>query len=103
MAQDEVAMALGSPNIVTRDKDGMETWIYDKIATERSYSSSGTTAGISAGAVGAGGSGVVGGGAGLGHARTAGASSTTQRTLTVVIKYDAAGRVKTVDYHSSRF
>src|SRR5437763_709289 len=34
MSQASVAEALGSPNIVTRDDDGMETWIYDKIATE---------------------------------------------------------------------
>ncbi|MEI6127326.1 MAG: hypothetical protein WCQ99_12320, partial [Pseudomonadota bacterium] len=34
MSQATVAEALGSPNIVTRDEDGQETWIYDKIATE---------------------------------------------------------------------
>ena len=40
MTQDQVAAALGSPNIVTRDAAGRETWIYDKIASEASYSSS---------------------------------------------------------------
>ena len=38
--EDQVATALGSPNIVTRDAEGRETWIYDKIATEASYSNS---------------------------------------------------------------
>ena len=40
LTQDQVAEALGSPNIVTRDASGNETWIYDKIATEASYSNS---------------------------------------------------------------
>src|SRR5262245_43954396 len=34
MSQDIVTLALGSPNIVTQDSEGKETWIYDKIATE---------------------------------------------------------------------
>ena len=38
MSQADVAIALGSPNIVTKDTGGTETWIYDKIATEASYS-----------------------------------------------------------------
>ncbi len=37
MTQADVAEALGSPNIVTRDSDCNESWIYDKIATEVSY------------------------------------------------------------------
>ena len=38
MSQGEVASALGSPNIVTKDQNGSQTWIYDKIASEVSYS-----------------------------------------------------------------
>lgn len=34
MTQSEVLQALGSPNLVTRDKDGLETWAYDKASTE---------------------------------------------------------------------
>src|SRR3990172_1845529 len=37
MSQADVANALGSPNIVTKDSNGKETWIYDKIASEASY------------------------------------------------------------------
>ena len=40
MSQADVAESLGSPNIVSKDNGGQETWIYDKIATEASYSRS---------------------------------------------------------------
>ena len=40
MSQADVAAALGSPNMVTTDAKGNETWIYDKVATETSYSDS---------------------------------------------------------------
>ena len=40
MSQADVAAALGSPNLVTKDKKGIETWIYDKISTEYAYSTS---------------------------------------------------------------
>lgn len=33
MSQDEVVLALGSPNIVTQDANGKETWIYDKMSS----------------------------------------------------------------------
>ena len=39
MSGADVAAALGSPNVVTTDEDRRETWIYDKISTERAYSS----------------------------------------------------------------
>jgi outer membrane protein assembly factor BamE (lipoprotein component of BamABCDE complex) len=87
LTQGEVAAALGSPNIVTRDAAGQETWIYDKIATEASYSTSDAYGTILI----------------LGAGRAAGATSTTQRTLTVVIKFDAANQVDTFTYHASRF
>jgi len=38
MSQSDVAKALGSPNMVTKDKDGIETWIYDKVSTDYAYS-----------------------------------------------------------------
>jgi len=87
MAQAEVAEALGSPNIVMKDDSGHESWVYDKIASE----------------VQSGGSGgywtliLVGGS--WGRSGTA----STQRTLTVVIKFDAKSRVKAVSYHASKF
>ena len=107
MAQAEVAEALGSPNIVTKDSAGDETWIYDKIATEASYSSSKRSDSIGGG-VGAGGitgSALILGGVGgvRRGSSAAGASSITQKTLTVVIKFDKQGLVKSFSYHASKF
>src|SRR5512144_3058182 len=59
MSQADVAGALGSPNIVTRDSEGKETWIYDKIATEASYSSDRGGAGGLGGAGGIAGSALI--------------------------------------------
>ncbi len=105
--QSEVAAALGSPNIVTSDADGTEVWIYDKIATETSRSESDRSQKTS---VGAGvGTGVLGAIVGIGGSRSvrgsdsAGATSQTQRTLTVVIKFDDKRLVKSVRYQSSSF
>jgi outer membrane protein assembly factor BamE (lipoprotein component of BamABCDE complex) len=103
MSQADVAIALGSPNIVTRDSSGKETWIYDKIATEASYSKSSGNVKGAAGAGGIPGStlllGIIGGGA----SRDSGAASTTQKTLTVVIKFDENALVETFSYHMSKF
>jgi len=98
MSQADVAAALGSPNLVTKDKKGVETWIYDKISTEYAYSTS--SGGVSALVLGWGGSA-----AGLGGGsvnRSSGASSTTQRTLTVIIKF-IEGEVDEFTYRSSSF
>jgi outer membrane protein assembly factor BamE (lipoprotein component of BamABCDE complex) len=87
LTADQVATALGSPNIVTRDAAGRETWIYDKVATEASYSRSSAYGTILL----------------LGSGNAAGAASQSQRTLTVVIKFDGKQQVDTFSYHSSRF
>ena len=103
MSGAEVASVLGSPNIVTSDEDRRETWVYDKIATERAYSAD--SGGIATLILGGGpvGAGALGGGAAPGYSSGAGASSTTQRTLTVVIKFDKQSRVRDFAYHSSKF
>ena len=87
MSQADVASALGSPNIVTRDKTGKETWIYDKIASEVSYSTSDSYGTILI----------------LGGSASSGAVSSSQRTLTVVIRFDDESQVESFTYHSSRF
>ena len=87
MDQAAVAEALGSPNIVSKDKEGKETWIYDKIATEGSYS--------------IGRSSVIG--LLLVSGRSSGAAASTQKTLTVVIKFDDQQLVDTFSYHTSKF
>lgn len=99
MSGAEVAQVLGSPNIVTTDEERREVWIYDRIATDRAYSTS--SGGISALILGAGG-GAAGGIGGSGSA-SAGASSTSQRALTVIIKFDQEKKVRDFAYHQSTF
>jgi outer membrane protein assembly factor BamE (lipoprotein component of BamABCDE complex) len=103
MSQADVAVALGSPNIVTNDGSGKETWIYDKIATEASYSASQGSMGGGVGAGGLAGSALILGGVGGVYSKSAGASSTTQKTLTVVIKFDQKKKVESFSYHASKF
>lgn len=87
MSSADVAQVLGSPNIVSTDEERREVWIYDKIATDRAQSSS--SGGVSI---------LI-----LGAASSAGASSTSQRTLTVIIKFDNVGKVRDFAYHTTRF
>ena len=103
MSGADVAEALGSPNIVTTDGEGREVWIYDKISTDVTYSrsSGGGIIGLLIGTIS--GDVLAGGGAGGSVSRSAGAESTTQRTLTVVIKFDEYKRVRDFAYHASRF
>ena len=86
MGQDEVAIALGSPNIVTCDKEKRETWIYDKIASEvRRSGSRGFILFCQTGA------------------DYVTRADISQKTLTVVIKFDNEKKVESVSYHSSKF
>jgi len=99
MSGAEVAQVLGSPNIVSTDEQRREVWIYDKISTDTAYSTS--NGGISALILGGGGS--VGGGIAPGYNQGSGASSKSQRTLTVIIKFDDNNKVRDFAYHTSRF
>lgn len=113
--QNQVAIALGSPNIVTRDNNNQETWIYDKIASEASFSQDfgGANAFISGqGGLGSNTNsigfpipfpGSLNGSVGGNYNKQSGAASITQRTLTVIVKFDARNQVETVSYHSSKF
>ena len=87
MSAAEVAEALGSPNIVTTDEERREVWIYDKMATEASYSSKdGYVFALI-----------------LGGSSSAKSSSVSQRTLTVIIKFDENKKVRDFAYHASSF
>lgn len=99
MSGAEVVQVLGSPNMVSTDENRREVWVYDKVATEYAYSAS--SGGISALILGAG-SDVLGGG-GVSGSSASGASSTSQRTLTIVIKFDDAGKVRDFAYHTTQF
>lgn len=83
----EVVEALGSPNVVTSEDGGREVWVYDKFATDVVASESHGGAWLILGVVGG----------------STGAASKSQRTLTVVIKFDDQKKVRDFAYHSSRF
>lgn len=99
MSGAQVAEALGSPNIVTTDEERREVWVYDKFSTDTVASTS--SGGISALILGW--SDSVGGGAAPGVGGSAGARSQSQRTLTVIIKFDHDKRVRDFAYHKSSF
>ena len=103
MTNAQVVEVLGAPNMVTTDEKRRENWVYDKISTETVYSrsSGGVSALILGGAFG--GSGAVGGGVGAGYSSGAGALSTSQRTLTIIIKFNKQNRVRDFAYRLSSF
>jgi outer membrane protein assembly factor BamE (lipoprotein component of BamABCDE complex) len=103
MTNAEVVEALGSPNMVTTDEKRRESWVYDKISTDTVYSTS--SGGVNALVLGGGliGAGLIGGLGGGHTSSSAGARSTTQRTLTVIIKFDESNRVRDFSYRSSSF
>ena len=103
MLQSEVAAALGSPNIVTRDNGGKESWIYDRIATEVSYRQSEGSIGAGGGAGAARGNSLLIGVLTGGYGSSSGAMASSQKTLTVIIKFDQQSRVDEFSYHQSRF
>ena len=87
MPSSQVIEALGSPNVVSTDENRLEVWVYDKIATDVTYSNNNGGVWLLLGSVGG----------------ASGASSTSQRTLTIIIKFDADKKVRDFAYHSSSF
>jgi outer membrane protein assembly factor BamE (lipoprotein component of BamABCDE complex) len=83
----DVVEALGSPNVVTTDELGREVWVYDRISTETAFSEG---SGYATALI-------------LGGAGRAGASSRSQRTLTIIIKFDEAKQVRDFAYRQSSF
>ena len=82
-----VAQILGSPNIVTTDEKRREVWIYDKVSSDRvdeEHSVGGTI--------------II-----LGGHTASSTSSARQRTLTIIIKYDEAKKVRDFAYNYSQF
>ena len=103
MTNADVVQVLGAPNMVTTDEKRRENWVYDRISTETVYSSS--SGGVNALVLGGvlTGAGLVGGAGGAGYSSSAGARSTSQRTLTIIIKFDEASKVRDFAYRSSSF
>lgn len=87
MTSAEVVEVLGSPNIVTTDEERREVWVYDKMSTQIDSSSS--SKGIWLVVVGA--------------SSDKNKQSTSQRTLTIIIKFDNEGKVRDFSYRTSSF
>jgi len=87
MSGAKVVEILGSPNIVSTDKDSNEVWIYDKVSSDSVGSSSSGGVNILL----------------LFGQDSASASSSSQKTLTIIIKFDANKKVSSFKYHTSRF
>lgn len=94
MSGAEVAEALGSPNIVTTDENRNVTWIYDKISSQ-------VTESEARGATGT-----------LRYLEVWGPIAATskssrktssQRTITIIIKFDEQDTVRDFAFHTSRF
>lgn len=85
MSNADVVAALGSPNMVTTDDQRREAWVYDRVSTEA----------------------FVSGSSGLRFfwlpKDVKAAGSTTQKTLTIIIKFDDKGKVRDFAYQSSKF
>jgi hypothetical protein len=99
LSQAEVAERLGAPNILTRDADGREAWVYDKVSTETEASSGS----VGAGGLGSGVGGTFWGLLGVGAGKRTERARSSQRTLTVVVRFSTAGTVESFRWHHSRF
>ncbi len=86
MTQSEVASSLGSPNIVTREEEDKEIWIYDKISSTIDYQQSSQYGTLIL----------------IGSSSTSISTQSNQKTLTVIIKFKK-GKVYEYKYHSSSF
>jgi len=82
-----VAQILGSPNIVTTDEKRREVWIYDKVSSDSVDTKNSF-----------GGSIIILGGSTSQRQRTK-----TQKTLTIIIKYDEDKMVRDFAYNYSQF
>lgn len=87
MSSADVAQVMGSPNIISTDDQRREVWVYDKISTQQAYqNSSGGVSIILAGISG-----------------NEGSSVKSQRTLTIVVRFDNEHKVRDIAYHTSSF
>jgi outer membrane protein assembly factor BamE (lipoprotein component of BamABCDE complex) len=85
MSSADVVLVLGSPNMVTTDDKRRESWVYDKVSTEGMASTSSGARFLWL------------------PADNKAAVSRTQKTLTIVIKFDEKGMVRDFAYNTSKF
>ena len=105
--QAELIDLFGGPNISTTDKDGTETWVYERTASMNDTAGTADQKNIEAffGAGGGGAGVVAGGGVGGGSARQNDQRRTVNsvRTLTIVVKFNPDKTVKDYTARASYF
>ena len=87
MSSKEVVKALGSPNMVTRNPDGTETWVYDRIISNFKANKSNSGIYLSF----------------PGSSRKRKSNSPENRTLTMVIHFNKDSRVADFSYRMTSF
>ncbi len=87
LSSTDVVEILGSPNMITTDDQRREAWVYDKVST--SISSEGSSSGVWLLVFGA--------------SSNKNSSSSSQRTLTIIIKFDKQNKVRDFAYRTSSF
>jgi outer membrane protein assembly factor BamE (lipoprotein component of BamABCDE complex) len=87
MPASDVAAILGSPNIVTTDEKRREVWIYDKVSSNRVDTRKSFGGGI-----------II-----LGGSTRQAESTSTQKTLTIIIKFDEQKKVRDFAYNYTQF
>jgi len=98
-SQYEVLETFGGPNVTTLDGEGREVWIYDRFATVTASKDSSFSIGMLVGAVG----GAVGGAAGLGFGSSKSKSSTSNRSMILILKFGPDKRLVDFKSRSSSF
>ena len=89
--QSEITKTLGLPNIISKDRQGNETWTYDRISRE---STSGSSAGIGLGGLF---------GWLFGVSRSSSSTSSSSKSITVIITFDDDKSVIDFAYQSLEF
>jgi outer membrane protein assembly factor BamE (lipoprotein component of BamABCDE complex) len=87
MTSAEVVEVLGSPNMVTKNAEGNETWVYDKVYSE--YEAKRSESGICL---------IL-----LGGSSSKASGSSSERTLTIVVHFDKNSRVIDFSYRTTSF
>ena len=87
MSSADVVEVLGSPNMITTDSKHRETWVYDRVSTTVQSSNSGSGVWVLL----------------FGAGKNTHSYSSTQRTLTIIVKFDEKGLVRDFAYRTSAF
>lgn len=94
VSKEKILESLGSPNMVTTNSEQNETWIYDKVSSTVENKTDSSATSVGGGALG----GVLGIFGAWGKSEGSKKEVTSQRTLTLIIKFKG----DLVDSYSSR-